>query len=97
VIVGTSAGEPEIIGAHISFNADFLDLVTDPAAGPAGAEAAQILVLHEVGHVFGLDHVDDERLLMAPNLDPDVQEPYYGFGELDGLTLVGANRGCVLR
>lgn len=95
IIVRTAAGEPEIISAQISFNADFLDLVTDPAAGPRGAEAARILVLHEVGHVFGLDHVDDPRLLMAPNLDADQQEPFYGFGAIDGLSLVGASRGCV--
>jgi hypothetical protein len=94
-IIGTAAGEPEIASGRIIFNRDFVELVMDPAAGPIGVEAANILALHEVAHVFGLDHVDDPRLLMAPELDPDLQDPFYGQGELDGLLLVGATRGCL--
>jgi hypothetical protein len=94
-VEGTPAGEPEIVSGRILFNRDFIELVMDPAAGPIGIEAADILALHEVGHVFGLDHVDDPQLLMAPQLDPDVQDPFYGQGELDGLALVGASRGCL--
>jgi hypothetical protein len=44
------------------------------------------VLLHEFGHVFGLDHVDSPRELMSET-DHDVMS--FGPGDLEGLRLLG--------
>ena len=51
------------------------------------------VVLHELGHVLGLDHVVDPAQVMHPSL---VSSPgIWGAGDLAGLTLLGRGAGCL--
>ena len=58
-----------------------------------GATSWKALVLHELGHVMGLAHVEDRSQLMAAVLPPsaDVQA-----GDVAGLARVGSGAGCVV-
>lgn len=52
------------------------------------------LVLHELGHVMGLQHVSDTRQQMYPTLR--TTSPYaYATGDLAGLARVGRGAGCL--
>jgi hypothetical protein len=57
-------------------------------ARPDGAVEARAIVLHELAHVLGLDHVDDPAQLMYPQLQPGVVD--FAAGDLTGLTRLGA-------
>ena len=57
------------------------------AAAPTGV--IRRLVLHELGHLYGLDHVDDTGELM----NPDLTVTDYGPGDLVGL-IVTHDGGC---
>ncbi|MEA2452575.1 MAG: hypothetical protein QOG04_1285 [Actinomycetota bacterium] len=51
------------------------------------------VILHELGHVLGLDHVADPAQVMNPSL---VSSPAaWGTGDRAGLTLLGAGAGCL--
>ncbi len=51
------------------------------------------VLLHELGHLLGLDHVEDPRQLMAPT--PGFGEVLFGDGDRAGLQAVGADGGCL--
>lgn len=51
------------------------------------------VVLHELGHLVGLDHVADPAQLMAPT--PGFGEVTFGDGDRAGLQAVGAEQGCL--
>lgn len=51
------------------------------------------VLLHELGHLVGLDHVDDPRQLMAPT--PGFGEVRFGEGDRTGLQAVGAEGDCL--
>ena len=51
------------------------------------------VLLHELGHLVGLDHVDDPAQLMAPT--PGFGEVRLGAGDRAGLVAVGAAQGCL--
>lgn len=55
-----------------------------------GAAAARRVVLHELGHLVGLDHVDDRSQVMSQTGNGNVS--MYGGGDLTGLALVGRGR-----
>jgi hypothetical protein len=57
-----------------------------------GTAIAQAIVMHELGHLVGLDHVDDARELMYPTSGGDVVD--FAAGDLTGLAALGAGR-CV--
>ena len=65
------------------------DLGEDLDSGQAHA-----VLLHELGHLVGLDHVDDERQLMYPTSQGDVLD--FAAGDLTGLAALG-NGSCVPR
>ena len=50
------------------------------------------IVLHELGHLMGLGHVDDEQQLMFPEARREV--PDFAAGDLTGLAVLGAG-ACV--
>jgi len=62
---------------------DLGTILTDPN----GYVEARAIVVHELAHVVGLDHVDDPTELMNPTTTGIVQ---LGQGDREGLALVGA-------
>ncbi|MGE0878625.1 MAG: matrixin family metalloprotease [Acidimicrobiia bacterium] len=50
------------------------------------------ILLHELGHVMGLDHVNDPNQLMYPSVARAVD---YAAGDLAGLYELGPSRGCL--
>jgi predicted Zn-dependent protease len=57
-----------------------------------GEETARAIVLHELGHLVGLAHVDDGQQLMYPEARREVSD--FASGDLAGLAVLGAGR-CV--
>ena len=56
--------------------------------GRGGRSIARSIVLHELGHLIGLAHVDDDQQLMFPEARRDV--PDFAAGDLTGLAILGA-------
>lgn len=54
---------------------------------PAGQRAVRAVVLHELGHLVGLDHVTDASQLMYPQAQPGVTD--FAAGDLTGLAALG--------
>jgi hypothetical protein len=52
-----------------------------------GRDIAESIVLHEFGHLVGLDHVDDASQLMYPEITPGITD--FGAGDLGGLARLG--------
>jgi hypothetical protein len=53
-----------------------------------GGKLVRAVLLHELGHVVGLGHVDDRTQLMSPDLSPSVTD--YAAGDLTGLAILGS-------
>jgi hypothetical protein len=89
VAVGT-AGERTYVSGQVVLNAERTDLVAgfDDRATSWGAT-----LLHELAHVLGLDHVDDEDELL--HIFPGEGPVAFGPGDLAGLRAVGADGGCL--
>jgi hypothetical protein len=60
------------------------------AGGQAGLARARAVVLHELAHLVGLDHVDDPGQLMYPATTPLVVD--FADGDLRGLAAVSGGR-----
>ena len=82
--VGTRGRQRYVTGS-ITLDADLFDDLMDD--GDGGRDEARAIVLHEFGHLLGLDHVHDGAELMNEEnfglLD-------YGKGDLNGLAKLGA-------
>ena len=61
---------------------------------PDGWQQARAIMLHELGHLVGLDHVDDQRQLMHHRSHRFVVD--FGSGDLAGLARLGSGT-CVDR
>ncbi len=80
-------GSDVIVSGWIALNAD------DPNQPGFGAPDAQgPIVLHEWGHVMGLDHVEETGQLMHPS-GGGVAD--LGPGDVEGLRRVGLSEGCL--
>ncbi|MDQ1287982.1 MAG: hypothetical protein QG622_1547 [Actinomycetota bacterium] len=77
-----------VTGAAV-FNTAFNSL---PAGFGSGEPTRGQLILHELGHVMGLMHVDDESQVMFPRMG---QESTFGAGDLAGLKKQGKPSGCI--
>ncbi|RNL60409.1 peptidase M10A and M12B matrixin and adamalysin [Nocardioides marmoriginsengisoli] len=83
--VGVDGGRDRYVTGGVTFDAEaFAEL--DRSADGRQQELA--IMLHELGHLVGLAHVDDERELMYPDTDGTVLD--YGPGDLAGLARIGA-------
>ena len=60
-------------------------------AGLTPAENRHVL-LHEIGHLLGLDHVEDDAQVMFTFVDRTFDT--YQAGDLEGLRLVGTSMAC---
>jgi len=54
---------------------------------PGGKQVVRAVVLHELGHLVGLDHVSAANQLMYPQIQPGVTD--FGAGDLTGLAALG--------
>ncbi|MDP9406563.1 MAG: matrixin family metalloprotease [Actinomycetota bacterium] len=69
------------------------DAQLDPGFGPGLTRGA--LLLHEIAHALGVDHVDDPSQLMSPRLQRRETPVALGAGDLAALRAVGATAGCL--
>jgi hypothetical protein len=53
------------------------------------------VLLHELGHIMGLDHVKDPDQLMYSGRHPNFGLHGFGAGDLEGLRRLGADAGCL--
>jgi hypothetical protein len=53
------------------------------------------VLLHELGHIMGLDHVRDPGQLMYSGRHPDFTISDFGAGDLEGLRRLGQEAGCL--
>lgn len=83
-------GDRTYVTGQVVLNRDRDDLAPgfDDRASSWGAT-----LLHELGHVVGLGHVDDAEELMATH--PGRGPVRFGEGDLAGLRAVGASHGCL--
>lgn len=63
------------------------DYFAEAAGQPQGFELERAVLMHELGHVVGLDHVEDPNELMYAE---GVGRASFGRGDLEGLALLGA-------
>ncbi len=53
------------------------------------------VLLHELGHIMGLDHVKDPHQLMYSGRHPNFRVRDFGAGDLEGLRRLGEDAGCL--
>ena len=81
-----AAGQPLVLAAgQISLDAP--DLAGIMASRPDGAAEVRAIIMHELGHVLGLAHVNDPSQLMYAE-NKGVQD--FAAGDRAGLALLGA-------
>lgn len=56
--------------------------------GPDGRAAVRAVIQHEVAHLVGLGHVEDQGQLMHPSIQP--WSTSFGAGDLEGLAVLGS-------
>jgi hypothetical protein len=78
------------VSGEVVFDTD--QSVLAPGFGPGLTRGN--LVLHEIGHVVGLDHIDDRSQLMNASIHSGSPNGY-GAGDLAGLAQLGARQGCL--
>ena len=64
----------------------------DRLASGFGGRSLGAVLMHELGHLVGLDHVNDTTQMMYPTVTGKPAQ--YGAGDLAGLKLLGAEQGC---
>lgn len=70
-----------------------IDAGAPVAPGFGGGATQGALLLHELGHMVGLDHSGDRGQIMFSTVS-STTPPSWGAGDRNGLTQVGAQGGC---
>jgi len=79
-----SSGQQIFVSGGVTLDGpDFAELLTQRG----GYAEARATVMHELGHLVGLDHVSDDSQLMSPTLSDDLTD--YASGDLEGLAALG--------
>ena len=82
-VSGAGPGSQRYVTGQLVLDAPQIEAMV---AGPAGLARARAVVLHELAHLVGLDHVDDASQLMHPSTTPLVVS--FSDGDLRGLAAV---------
>ncbi len=85
--VATEDGQLALVSGQVVLDSDQL---TDVLKFVSGRAVANATITHELGHLVGLAHVDDEQQLMFPSARPLVNT--LGRGDLTGLATLGSGR-----
>jgi hypothetical protein len=83
-------GKPRIVHGFVVLDSTALGAM--PTGYGAGRTVGQVL-LHELGHLVGLDHTTSADQMMRPVMT-DVRATLYGAGDLNGLRKIGIKAGC---
>jgi hypothetical protein len=87
--VSIGSGPQVLVTGTVSLDAGQFPQILDRRNGRTIARA---IILHELGHLVGLGHVDDDQQLMYPETRGDVVD--FAAGDLTGLAALGGGR-CV--
>ena len=85
-VVDDLSGRSTYVTGTVSLDAPDLTAIM---ARPHGGALVRAVVMHELGHVLGLGHVDDPRELMYQDNDGRTS---FGSGDLTGLAALGHGR-----
>ncbi|MGB3409577.1 MAG: matrixin family metalloprotease [Microthrixaceae bacterium] len=85
VPMGESPTLVYVTGSVVLDGPDFTQMIS----APSGLEQARGVIIHELGHLAGLDHVDDPTQIMFPTVN---EARTYQSGDLKGLAELGRGR-----
>ena len=88
VSVTAPSGARVLVTGAVTFDGEKLGKILKQ---PEGEQVVRAVVLHELGHVVGLDHVDAKSQLMFKRSQHGVTD--FGAGDLTGLAALGKG-GC---
>lgn len=77
----------QYVTGQVRLNAAALSNVLE---GTAGRDQVRAVIEHELGHVLGLDHVEDPEQLMTPRMSGGIT--HYSPGDLEGLAILGTGK-----
>ena len=89
-MAGLFADQDQYFGGIIVMDAD---ATATPGFGYRYAHGS--VLLHELGHIMGLDHVKDPDQLMYSGRYPNYGLHDFGAGDLEGLRRIGMDAGCL--
>ena len=89
-MAGLFADQDQYFGGIIVMDAD---ATATPGFGYRYAHGS--VLLHELGHIMGLDHVRDPDQLMYSGRRPNFSVSVFGAGDLEGLRRLGEDAGCL--
>ncbi|HUR17375.1 MAG TPA: matrixin family metalloprotease [Acidimicrobiales bacterium] len=83
-------------GGYIRLTKGFVVIDSTRAVAPGfgGGVTQGALLMHELGHMVGLNHSADQAQIMYPTVTERTPSDW-GAGDRNGLTQVGATKGCL--
>jgi hypothetical protein len=89
-MAGVYADQDQYFGGLIVMDAE-----ANTGLGFGDFSAHGTVLLHELGHIMGLDHVRDPDQLMYSGRYPNFGLNHFGRGDLEGLRRLGIDAGCL--